>query len=61
MILDYCTQPRTLEEIATYMQVSDKYYLKRKHIDPILGNDLLMTEPDAPTSPTQKDVAREAE
>ena len=61
MILDYCTQPRTLEEIASYMQVSDKYYLKRKHIDPILGNDLLMTEPDAPTSPTQKYVAREAE
>ena len=58
-ILDYCTQPRTLEEIASHMQVSDKYYLKRKHIDPILGTRLLMTEPDSPTSPTQKYVARE--
>ena len=57
--LDYCTQPRTLEEIASHMQVSDKYYLKRKHIDPILGTRLLMTEPDSPTSPTQKYVARE--
>lgn len=58
-ILDYCTQPRTLEEIASHMQVSDKYYLKRKHIDSMLGTRLLMTEPDSPTSPTQQYVARE--
>ena len=56
MILEYCTQPRTLEEIASHMQVSDKYYLKRKHIDSMLGIDLLMTEPDSPNSPTQKYV-----
>ncbi len=53
-ILDYCSQPRTLDEIAIRMKVSDKYYMKRKHIDPMLGLSLFMTVPEAPNSPTQK-------
>lgn len=53
-ILDFCTEPHTLEEIANHLNVTDRYYLKKKHINPILGKSLFMTDPDAPTSPKQK-------
>lgn len=53
-IIDYCTEPHTLEEIAFHLNVVDRYYLKRKHINPMLGKCLYMTDPDTPTSPTQR-------
>lgn len=53
-ILDYCAEPRTLEEITLYLNVADRYYLKRKHINPMLDKSLFMTEPDTPTSPSQR-------
>lgn len=53
-IVDFCHEPRSLEEIAEYMNVRDKYYMKRTHINPMLGVDLFMTEPDSPNSPNQK-------
>ena len=58
-ILAYCSEPRSLEEIALYMRVTDKYYMKRKHINPMLGIDLFMTDPDAPNSPTQRYYRKE--
>lgn len=54
IILDFCREPHTLEEIAMYLSVNDRYYLKRKHINPMLGKSLFMTEPETPTSPNQK-------
>ena len=36
------------------MGVKDKNFMKKMYIDPILGTRLRMTEPDSPTSPTQK-------
>lgn len=59
LIVDFCSVPRSLEEIALHLKVSGKYYMKQQYIDPILGTRLLMTEPDSPTSPTQQYVARE--
>ncbi|MCQ2301252.1 MAG: AAA family ATPase [Bacteroidales bacterium] len=53
-ILAFCIEPRSLEEIAIHLKVSDKYYMKRKHINPMLGVDLFMTDPEAPNSPTQR-------
>lgn len=59
LIVDFCSVPRSLKEIALHLKVSGKYYMKQQYIDPILGTRLLMTEPDSPTSPTQQYVARE--
>lgn len=53
-ILAFCIESRSLEEIAIHLKVSDKYYMKRKHVNPMLGVDLFMTDPDAPNSPTQR-------
>ena len=55
-IVGFCSDPRTLEEVAAFMGVKDKNFMKRMYIDPILGTRLRMTEPDSPTSPTQKYV-----
>lgn len=53
-IIDFCAEPRTLEEIAIHLHAADRYYLKRIHINPMLGKSLFMTEPEVPTSPNQK-------
>jgi len=53
-IVKFCSEPRSLEEIALHFNSKDKYYMKRIFINPILGLRLQMTEPDSPTSPTQK-------
>lgn len=57
-ILDFCKRARTLEEIASHLGVSDRYYLKKHHINPMLNIDLFQTEPDSPNSPTQKYVTK---
>jgi len=56
IIVDFCSEPRSLEEIADILQVKEKNFMKRMYIDPIIGVRLRMTEPDSPTSPTQKYV-----
>ena len=58
-IVEFCSKPKTLEEIAAYMGVKDKSFMKKMYINPILGTRLQMTEPDSPTSPTQQYVAQE--
>jgi len=52
-IVSFCTEAKSLEEIARFMDVRDKYFMKRTYIDPVLGIRLRMVEPDSPTSPTQ--------
>ena len=56
LIVDFCSVPRSLGEIALHFKVSGKYFLKQQYINPVLGTRLRMTEPDSPTSPTQKYV-----
>ena len=60
-IVEFCSEPKTLEEIAAFMGVKDKNFMKKMYIDPILGTRLRMTEPDSPTSPTQKYEALDEE
>lgn len=53
-ILDFCTVPHTLEEIASHLDVSDRYYLKRMYINQLLGKVLFMTDPENPNNPKQR-------
>ena len=56
LLLAFCAEPRNLSEISEYLGMKEKYKMKKKFIDPLLGVSLQMTEPDAPNSPTQKYV-----
>ena len=55
-ILDFCVEPRSLTEICELLGLKDRYKVKKKYINPLLGKTLRMTEPDSPNSPTQKYV-----
>ena len=56
-ILDFCKTPRTLSEIAKELNLSDRYNMKRRYIDPLLeGGSLSMLEANK-TAPTQKYIA----
>ena len=57
-ILDFCVEPRSLAEICEHLGLKDRYKVKKKYINPLLGKTLRMTEPDSPNSPTQKYVRR---
>ncbi|NCC99126.1 MAG: AAA family ATPase [Bacteroidia bacterium] len=56
-IILYCQEPRTLQEIATYMGYSDRYRMKKEYINPLLGNYLQMTLSESKTAPTQQYIA----
>ena len=56
LLLDFCTEPRSLTEICEQLGLKDRYKVKKKYINPLLGKTLRMTEPDSPNSPTQKYV-----
>ena len=53
-IYDFCKNPRTLAEIATHLGMADRYKMKKKYIDPMLGSYIRMTIPDKPNSPQQQ-------
>ena len=56
LLLDFCQTPKSMSEICAYLGLKDRYKIKKKYIDPLLGVSLQMTEPDSPKSPTQKYV-----
>lgn len=53
-IIEFCKAPRTLQEIADYLGTKDKYYMKKHHLNKLIGSALKMTDPNSPNSPTQK-------
>lgn len=55
-LLAFCAEPRSLTEICEHLGLKDRYKVKKKYIDPLLGKTMRMTEPDSPNSPTQKYV-----
>lgn len=55
-LIDFCIEPRTLQEISDYLGYSEKYKMKRKYIDPLLGTFLQMTSSSSKNDPTQKYV-----
>ena len=58
-IAEYCKEPRSLAEIAEHLGLSDRYKMKKKYIDPLLGRYLEMTLPETPNSPAQRYVLTE--
>ena len=55
LLLAFCSEPRSLSEISDFLKLKEKFKMKKKLIDPLLGKSLL-TEPNSPNSPTQKYV-----
>ena len=55
----YCKEPKSLAEIAEHLGLSDRYKMKKKYIDPLLGRYLEMTQPETPNSPAQRYVLTE--
>lgn len=56
LLLAFCPEPRRLSEISEFLKLKEKYKMKKKLIDPLLGKSLRMTEPNSPNSPTRKYV-----
>ena len=54
-----CKEPRSLAEIAEHLGLSDRYKMKKKYIDPLMGRYLEMTLPETPNSPAQRYVLTE--
>ena len=57
---DFCQEAHSLAEIAEYLGLGDRYKMKKKYIDPILGKYIEMTIPDAPNSKLQKYILTDA-
>ena len=56
-IIVFCQEPHTLQEIAQELGFSDRYWMKKNYIDPLLGDILQMTSVESKNAPTQKYVA----
>ncbi len=56
-IIEFCSEPRSLREIADFLGAANKKKVKAKFIDDILGTKIVMTIPDKPNSRLQKYVA----
>ena len=56
LLVAFCHEPHTLQEIASHLGFSDRYRMKRVYIDPILGDLLEMTSMETKNDPTQKYV-----
>ena len=56
-IIVFCQEPYTLQEIAQELGFSDRYWMKKNYIDPLLGDMLQMTSVESKNAPTQKYVA----
>lgn len=56
-IVEFCSEPRTLAEIAAQCGYKTIHRFRTRYINPLLGKRLQMTIPDKPTSRLQKYVA----
>lgn len=54
LIIAFCKEPHTLKEIAAHLKYKNTRWLREVYINPLLGTQLWMTIPDAPTSGNQK-------
>ena len=53
-LLEYCTTPKSMQEIAKFLGYKNRTKLKQTYINPLLGKSLNMTIPDKPKSRLQK-------
>ena len=56
----FCQEARSLSEIAEHLGFGDRYKMKKKYIDPILGKYIEMTIPETPNSKLQQYILTEA-
>ena len=56
-IVDFCSEPKSMVEIADFLGVKDKRKARERYVDPQLGITLERTIPDKPTSRLQKYIA----
>ena len=56
----FCIEARSLGDIAEHVGLADRYKMKKKYIDPLLGRYLEMTLPDTPNNPAQRYILTEA-
>lgn len=55
VILNYCRQPRSRHELATFLRLSTISYMMKNYINPLIeSGKLKMTKPDTPKSKNQK-------
>ena len=58
-ILDFCTMPKTRQEIMDYMELSSRRQFNERYMKPLIeSGELLMTIPDKPKSKNQKYVKK---
>ena len=53
-IIAFFQETHTLQEIAEELGFSDRYWMKKHYIDPLLNNTLQMTSGESKNAPTQK-------
>jgi ATP-dependent DNA helicase RecG len=53
-VLDFCSVPRTREEIQEYIGIEHREYFRKTFLKPLLASGKLWTIPDKPTSRKQK-------
>ena len=59
-ILEFCAEPKTREEIQTFMGISHREHFRAKILKPLLkSGKLKMTIPDKPNSRNQKYIRAE--
>ncbi|MCI5745992.1 MAG: putative DNA binding domain-containing protein [Erysipelotrichaceae bacterium] len=59
LLVEYCTTPRTREEMQTFLGISSREYFRFNFLIPLLeSGKLTMTLPDKPNSPKQKYVKK---
>ena len=52
-ILEFCSEPKSLREIADFLGASNKKKVKAKYLDGILGTKITMTVPNKPIAAYQ--------
>ena len=59
-ILEFCSTPRTLLEIAKELNLADRYNMKQRYIDSLLQEGRLRMMQENKTAPTQRYLATDA-
>ena len=54
-IINFCSKPKTREEIQQHVNIKNRDYFRRSYLNPLISAGYLkLTIPDKPKSPKQK-------
>ena len=60
LLLDFCSVPRSRQEIADFLHVGTLFYAMQRYVKPLLDSgDLVMTLPEKPQSSRQRFIRKE--